>query len=586
MPKLTEGLRAARRSICGETGVGVDGGWTWDESISKWCLPFSVFIEGPLSMPATTRWIACTEASYPRGEVSVYPAIDGGIIDTLHHQNCNATNRCGTFARSGKLCLFQEDQAVSIPDEELKLLAYVRKTVEWVRAANTDKLTNNGEFFELPDYPASKPVSVAFIENDVSIMVWKSHPGIRAGTAVAFRINESVIGIGNFSGSDDTCVYSPSWGFHFSKSTKESDCIAMWIVASRAPSVGTWQAPVCYGELLEYFSSCGIDFWDYAKRIFPKLRDGRQHLLLIGFPIPKRYGETASHMHWVAALLPRISTEKDFKGSPGKERHLLTRDKQVLSANKNIEWLPSRNWDRDELLSRGRFDEETIDRRILLVGAGSLGSLLAEQFVRSGACDLTISDNDLFQAGNIVRHVLTLDDVGRNKAKTLAGRLNSLNPEASITAIDELTLDSTTMLGGYDSVIDCTGSSRLLKLFDDAEGNACLITLSFSFGAERLYCSSTTLSDFSINEYQKHFGRILEDDLKKHPPGDFPSEGTGCWSAVFPATASDLMRAASFAADFAEKAMITGEVPHRFVCYMEERDESGFLTSFRAVEYD
>jgi molybdopterin/thiamine biosynthesis adenylyltransferase len=67
-------------------------------------------------------------------------------------------------------------------------------------------------------------------------------------------------------------------------------------------------------------------------------------------------------------------------------------------------------------------------RQALLVGAGALGSQIAAQLARAGLGALDIIDPDVLDAGNIVRHELTLREARFPKAEALAAHLVTLNP--------------------------------------------------------------------------------------------------------------------------------------------------------------
>lgn len=79
-------------------------------------------------------------------------------------------------------------------------------------------------------------------------------------------------------------------------------------------------------------------------------------------------------------------------------------------------------------------DEKT-QRKVLLIGAGSLGSHVASQLVHSGITDLTIIDPDYLDDSNLGRHILTINDLGKSKALSLKEYLMSCIPTAKLTAI-------------------------------------------------------------------------------------------------------------------------------------------------------
>jgi len=75
-------------------------------------------------------------------------------------------------------------------------------------------------------------------------------------------------------------------------------------------------------------------------------------------------------------------------------------------------------------------------KRIAIVGAGSVGSKLAESLVRSGAVLLTIVDGDVMLPGNLERHTLDWRDVGFRKVHGLKRRLLNIAPGSDIEVVD------------------------------------------------------------------------------------------------------------------------------------------------------
>jgi tRNA A37 threonylcarbamoyladenosine dehydratase len=59
-------------------------------------------------------------------------------------------------------------------------------------------------------------------------------------------------------------------------------------------------------------------------------------------------------------------------------------------------------------------------KRVLLIGAGAIGSALGELLVRGGVRDLTVIDSENATVGNLTRHTLTMDEAGNSKAMSVA----------------------------------------------------------------------------------------------------------------------------------------------------------------------
>lgn len=74
-------------------------------------------------------------------------------------------------------------------------------------------------------------------------------------------------------------------------------------------------------------------------------------------------------------------------------------------------------------------------KHVAIVGAGSVGSKLAESLVRSGVRRITLVDGDVMLPANLERHALDWRDVGYRKVQALKRRLTSIAPGAQIKEV-------------------------------------------------------------------------------------------------------------------------------------------------------
>lgn len=102
------------------------------------------------------------------------------------------------------------------------------------------------------------------------------------------------------------------------------------------------------------------------------------------------------------------------------------------------------------------------DIRVILFGVGGVGSWCAESLVRSGVKHLTIVDSDHVNISNVNRQLMaTTQTVGQVKVEVLKERLLSINPEAEITAIQDIynaENSESFRLNEYDVIIDAIDS--------------------------------------------------------------------------------------------------------------------------------
>lgn len=111
------------------------------------------------------------------------------------------------------------------------------------------------------------------------------------------------------------------------------------------------------------------------------------------------------------------------------------------------------------------------EARVLVVGAGGLGSAAAIYLAGAGVGLIGICDPDTVSVSNLQRQVLySTAETGQSKAEAAAARLAALNPEIRICTHPEgLTADNADSLAeAYDLIVDCTDNYAARYLTDDA----------------------------------------------------------------------------------------------------------------------
>jgi len=76
--------------------------------------------------------------------------------------------------------------------------------------------------------------------------------------------------------------------------------------------------------------------------------------------------------------------------------------------------------------------------RVLIIGAGGLGSAAAIYLATAGIGQLVIADHDCVELSNLQRQILhTVNDIGRQKTASAKDTLAAINPDIMVTALDE-----------------------------------------------------------------------------------------------------------------------------------------------------
>lgn len=91
----------------------------------------------------------------------------------------------------------------------------------------------------------------------------------------------------------------------------------------------------------------------------------------------------------------------------------------------------------DHLHLNMQIGNRTSDKKIAIIGAGSLGSYIANELVHAGYKNLLIIDGDKYEYANIFRHRVDYFANDVRKARMLAYSLNAIHPEVNAVAIDD-----------------------------------------------------------------------------------------------------------------------------------------------------
>jgi sulfur-carrier protein adenylyltransferase/sulfurtransferase len=122
-----------------------------------------------------------------------------------------------------------------------------------------------------------------------------------------------------------------------------------------------------------------------------------------------------------------------------------------------------------EVGEQGQF--KLLDSRVLLIGAGGLGSPAAYYLAAAGVGTIGIIDADIVEESNLQRQILhNTKRVGQYKAESARETLEALNPDVKVITYIER-LDETNVariIADYDAIIDGTDNFPTRYLLNDA----------------------------------------------------------------------------------------------------------------------
>lgn len=109
--------------------------------------------------------------------------------------------------------------------------------------------------------------------------------------------------------------------------------------------------------------------------------------------------------------------------------------------------------------------------RVLVVGAGGLGSPVALYLAAAGVGTIGIIDNDVVELSNLQRQIIhATPDLGRHKVESATDAMRALNPEVTVRPYRERLCAENVMsiIREYDFVVDGTDNFSAKFLVNDA----------------------------------------------------------------------------------------------------------------------
>lgn len=306
-------------------------------------------------------------------------------------------------------------------------------------------------------------------------------------------------------------------------------------------------APSLYDKfVLEMYNDMSSLFsWSQMEFLYKQSQtkeNAKRVPLFCGYKIPN--GE----VRWQIAMLKAddlpIRSEKVKCGGRSFINHSFTK---VL-----IEWAFSYNCSYDYFFGRGCLPSSISDKKILIIGIGAIGSMVAKTLARSGAKYLGLYDIDLKEPGNICRSEYNFLSGVSDKSYELSSILQSISPfvqcEIHPKTLDlgiKLTMDNNEaknviqeILDRYDIIFDCSTDDGMMYALDKLNIRAKLINISISNHANELVCAIGS----NITDTVKFmFTQIVKSDMVDMY---YP---TGCWSPTFKASYNDIAVKLQFA---------------------------------------
>jgi molybdopterin/thiamine biosynthesis adenylyltransferase len=131
--------------------------------------------------------------------------------------------------------------------------------------------------------------------------------------------------------------------------------------------------------------------------------------------------------------------------------------------------------DSEFMLNRGGTGQSFINKNVLVIGAGSVGSAICEEVIKAGIINLSVIDKDILLPENCYRHNCGFRYVNKKKAEAVKLKLESYYPHAEVKAyslsIENILEQKGINFQDYNAIIIATGNANtnqyLNKLFKE-----------------------------------------------------------------------------------------------------------------------
>jgi len=209
-----------------------------------------------------------------------------------------------------------------------------------------------------------------------------------------------------------------------------------------------------------------------------------------------------------------------------------------------------------------RLDSEHMSARheskILLVGCGSLGGLLADELAHSGVRNITLVDNQVFDSENLCRHVLGMEHLGQLKSNALKNHLEHQMPLMQIQSYPAHVINFLSQQApspnDFDLILAMTGESAPIWMLDSWRNQSTkappmIVGWAESFGIAghaALLMDGKTMEDIEQEGQRQH-------NIAQWQPGTIDHLRTipGCSATFQPMGRIKLMHIASMTAEMA-----------------------------------
>lgn len=213
--------------------------------------------------------------------------------------------------------------------------------------------------------------------------------------------------------------------------------------------------------------------------------------------------------------------------------------------------------DPEFMLARGGTGQKVLNKKILVIGAGAIGSIICEELVKASVLKVDIVDKDILSPENCYRHSCGYRYVNKKKPEAVKAKLEEFFPHSEINAfsipIEDAIAKKKIDLSNYEAVIVATGNATInqflsKKFIEQIPGTPILFSWLDPFGIGG-HCLVSNLSAEGCFQCLYSNEGLFNSASFAHPsqPKSFSKNISGCGSMYVPYGSLDAINTAILA---------------------------------------
>ncbi|MEH7889517.1 ThiF family adenylyltransferase [Elizabethkingia meningoseptica] len=249
-------------------------------------------------------------------------------------------------------------------------------------------------------------------------------------------------------------------------------------------------------------------------------------------------------IHWQVAIME--IGKFPIAGIPERKAGIKTGRWSTGIVDGKIIWGLTRNISYKYFFGRGTFGENLVNKKILVIGVGAVGSMLATTLTRGGCKYIDLIDHDTKEYENVCRSEYMFSQGITNKVLELRKILSDISPFVNIEGGDSAYIErgikafyndkkyNNTIeehFDQYDLIFDCTTDNDLMFVLESLNLEVDILNISITNHAKEMVCA------FYPNMYRfvnNQFSNVLKNNVEDlYNP-------TGCWNPTFKASYNDI----------------------------------------------